>query len=144
MFKLKQILFFMVVLLPLQSAASAAEMTTGEKSARIPADTHVSAQEKHPGYRLSRIPSIMVRGAFGAITSPAEFIYTPKAESKERPRLWPVTALPRAVTNVGYRLTSAIYDIAFYPFAAPFVDETPPLTEKMGLSADVWETENEY
>ena len=124
MWKFKQILFFMVVLLLLQSAAKAAEMTMGEKSARI--------------------PSILARGAFDAITAPAEFIYTPKAESKEHPRLWPVTALPRTVTNVAYRLTSAIYDIAFYPFAAPFVDETPPLTEKMGLSADVWETENEY
>jgi hypothetical protein len=124
MFKSKPILFFMVTLLLLQCAANAAEMTTGEKS--------------------SRIPSILVRGAFDAITAPAEFLYTPKAESKEHPKLWPVTALPRTITNVSYRLTSALYDIAFYPFAAPFVDETPPLTEKMGLSADVWENENEY
>ncbi|MBP9865176.1 MAG: hypothetical protein KBC91_02105 [Candidatus Omnitrophica bacterium] len=124
MFKLNQILSFMVILLLFQSAANAAEMTAGEKSARIPA--------------------IMVRGAFDAITAPAEFFYTPKAESKEHPKLWPVTALPRTITNVSYRLTSALYDMAFYPFAAPFVDEAPPLTEKMGLSADVWENENEY
>jgi len=124
MFKSKLILSFMVILLLLQSAASAAEMTTGEKSARI--------------------PSIMVRGAFDAITSPAEFYYTPLHESKEHPKLWPITSLTRTATNIFYRISSGVYDIAFYPFAAPFVDETPPLTEKMGLSADVWENENEY
>ena len=102
----------------------AAEMTMGEKSARI--------------------PSIMARGAVDAVCTPYEFIRTPMNESKEHPRLWPVTSVTRTATNVFYRLGSAIYDIAFYPFAAPFVDETPPLTEKLGLSANVFENEDEY
>jgi hypothetical protein len=102
----------------------AAEITTGEKS--------------------SRIPAIMVRGAFDILSSPAEFIYTPMHESERYPRLWPVTSLTRTATNIFYRIGSGIYDIAFYPFAAPFVEETPPLTEKLGLAPDVWQNEDEY
>lgn len=106
------------------SPLCAAEMTTGEKS--------------------SRIPAIMVRGLFDALSTPAEFYYTPLHESKEHPKLWPLTSVTRTGTNIFYRLGSAIYDVGFYPFAAPFVDEVPPLTEKMGLAADVWENEDEY
>jgi len=164
MLKLKPTLFFMLNLLLFQSAAQAADMTTVEKSSRIPAvanasapqavskldvlsqraDSYVSAQEKHPGNRLSRIPAIMVRGAFDILSSPAEFIYTPKHESERYPRLWPVTSLTKTATNIFYRIGSGVYDIAFYPFAAPFVEETPPLTEKMGLAQDVWQNEDEY
>lgn len=120
----KQTLALFVIFFMSAAPLFAAEMTTKEKA--------------------SRIPSIMVRGAFDALTTPLEFIYTPKAEKKQYPRLWPLTSMTSTATHVFYRLSSAIYDIAFYPFAAPFVDETPPLTEKMGLSPDVWEMENEY
>ena len=119
----KQYLLTALILFMGCSPLFATEMTMGEKSARI--------------------PELMTRGVLAAVYTPYELIRTPTNERKEHPRLWPVTSVPRTITNIAYRLTSATYDIAFYPFAAPFVDETPPLTEKMGLSADIFENEDE-
>ncbi len=102
------------------------------------------AAELTPGQKASRIPAIMIRGIGNFVMTPLEIVRTPVAESKEHPRLWPVTFLPRAVRNMVYRACSGVYDIVFYPFAAPFVDEVPPLTEKMGIAEDIWEFEDDY
>lgn len=105
---------------------------------------HAQASEKTTGEKAARIPAIMVRGIWDFVSAPLEIIRTPVVESEHHPRLWPITFLPRAITNMAYRVNSAVYDIVFYPFAAPFVEETPPLTEKMGIAADVWQTEDDY
>jgi len=124
MTKLKPVFFLMLGLMIFQGESQASQLTTGEK--------------------VSRIPALMVRGLFDIASTPAELIRTPAVERKEHPKAWPLTVLPQTFTNIVTRVSSGGYDILFYPFAAPFVDETPPLTEKMGLAGDVWELEDEH
>ena len=94
--------------------------------------------------QAAQIPQIMGRGLLNVISSPLEIIRTPLVESGQHPYAWPLTCLPRTLRNFCYRLTSGIYDIAFYPFGAPFLDKTPPFTEKMGISEYIWQNEDSY
>ncbi len=94
--------------------------------------------------QAAQIPQIMGRGLVNVVSSPFEAVRTPIVESGQHQYLWPFSFGFRAVRNFAYRLTSGIYDIGFYPLATPFLDETPPLTDKMGLSNYIWQNEDAY
>ncbi len=90
------------------------------------------------------IPAVMVRGLGSIVTMPLELFRTPVAEAKEHSRLWPFTSAPRIFRNAAYRLASGVYDTAFYPFVMPFIDEAPPLTERMGIANTILSAEDDF
>jgi len=90
------------------------------------------------------IPAVMVRGLGSIVCVPLELVRTPMAEAKEHSRLWPFTSAPRIFRNASYRLASGVYDAAFYPFAMPFIDEAPPLTERMGIANSILSAEDDF
>ncbi len=59
-------------------------------------------------------------------------------ETKLHSRLWPVTYVPRLLTNILIRGTSAIYDVFLKPWPALFTEDLSPLTEPMGLPEYPW------
>lgn len=94
---------------------------------------------------LKRIAHVEGRGFLNLLGMPAELVRTPVEEARVHSRLWPVTFLPRAVTNIFIRSVSGVYDILLAPFVQPFTDDTSPLTDSMGLTEYPWQiSESRY
>ena len=81
---------------------------------------------------------VLGRGVLNILGSPFELIRTPATEPSTHKWLWPVTSIPRSVTNFIVRATSGVNDILVYPFVAPFTNDISPLTEPMDLPEYVW------
>ncbi|MCB9799892.1 MAG: hypothetical protein H6757_03955 [Candidatus Omnitrophica bacterium] len=94
--------------------------------------------------KLSNIPKVYGRGLVNAVSIPLEALRTPYVEMKEHHWIWPFSFFPRTFRNVMFRTASVVNDLVFYPFTAGFVDEVPPMTEKIGISNYIWETEDEF
>ncbi len=94
--------------------------------------------------QVLHIPQIMGRGVLNLVSFPLEVVRTPAVETGAHHYLWIFSSVPRTFRNVIYRLSSGLYDIAFYPFATPFVEEAPPFTQKMGLSNYIWQNADDY
>lgn len=86
----------------------------------------------------SRVGIVMKRGLVNALTFPGEIIRTAKAEPAIHSRLWPVTFVPRAITNTIIRATSAVNDLVLFPWAVPFTNDLSPWTESFDLPVYVW------
>ncbi|MBU3758334.1 MAG: hypothetical protein FGM27_00165 [Candidatus Omnitrophica bacterium] len=113
-------LFFLCVLLPIFPAFA---YDTGRSEAGV----------------FDRMAQAEARGFLNVLGMPAELVRTPAEESAIHPRLWPVTAVPRTVTNIFTRAISAVYDIVLTPFVQPFSADLSPLTDAMGLSDYPWQ-----
>ena len=87
---------------------------------------------------LTRIGIVMGRGALNFLGLPTEFFFSPAREVKQHPKAWPLTFIPKTVTNIIYRAASAGGDVIFFPWIVPFTDDLSPLTEAMGLSEYPW------
>ncbi len=81
---------------------------------------------------------VLGRGVLNILGAPFELIRTPAAELSTHKWLWPVTSIPRSITNVIARATSGVNDILIDPFVVPFTNDISPLTEPMGLPEYVW------
>lgn len=92
-----------------------------------------------------RIAKIEGRAVLNLLGMPAELVRTPVEEARIHPRIWPLTMLPRTVTNIFIRSVSAVYDLVLTPFVQPFTDDTSPLTDAMGLPVYPWQiSESRY
>src|SRR5262245_41869055 len=78
---------------------------------------------------MGRELTVLGRGLLNIVGTPLEIIRTPIAETKMHKWAWPVTFIPRAVTNILIRATSAVNDIVVYPWVVPSTDDLSPLTE---------------
>ena len=76
---------------------------------------------------------VLGRGLGNILTLPFEIPRTIKSETEIHPKLWPVTFLPRTLTNLLLRAVSAVNDVIIYPFAVPFTDDISPMTESFDL-----------
>lgn len=79
------------------------------------------------------------RGLLNLVGLPLEVIRTPIAEARRHKRIWPITFLPRMITNIFARATSSVQDIVIAPFVLPFSNDMTPLTEPMGLPDYPWQ-----
>lgn len=87
---------------------------------------------------LAREGIVLGRGVLNLFGFPFELIRTPIAEPSTHKWVWPVTSIPRSITNALARASSAVNDIIVYPFVVPFTDDLSPITEPMGLPKYVW------
>ncbi|MBI3306610.1 MAG: hypothetical protein HYZ84_02220 [Candidatus Omnitrophica bacterium] len=76
---------------------------------------------------------VIGRGLGNIMTLPFEIVSTLKSENEMHPKVWPITFIPRVVTNIIVRAVSAVNDIVFYPWIVPFTDDISPMTESFGL-----------
>lgn len=90
---------------------------------------------------LKRWLSVEARGFVNLVSTPFELVRTPVVEARSRKWIWPVSSVPRFITNVFARATSSVYDIAFSPFVQPFTNDVTPLTEPLGLPDYAWQFE---
>ena len=81
------------------------------------------------------------RGLANLAASPLEISSSVIRETEMHSRLWPVTVIPRTVSNVIFRGTSAINDMLLLPWYAPFVEDTAPLTDGIGLPRYPWKVQ---
>ena len=81
---------------------------------------------------------VLGRGLLNLVGAPFELIRTPVAETKVHTKAWPITSIPRTITNAFTRFASGAYDFLAYPFVVPATDDLSPLTEPMGLPEYVW------
>ena len=88
---------------------------------------------------FKQIAAIQSRGVVSSLTAPGEFFYTLKAETKECPKAWPATYLPRLMINLGTRLSSGVYDIAILPWFVSSMKDDAPLTRRFDMTDYVWE-----
>ncbi len=93
---------------------------------------------------FQNIPAVMARGLSSLASAPLELIRSPMAESKEHPKIWPLTSGLRTLRNGFYRGISGIYDILFYPLAMPFIKEARPMTERLGISNSILSTVDDF
>ena len=82
---------------------------------------------------MARIGHVMKRGVVNALTTPAEFLRTPRLEKLIHPKAWPITMFPRTFTNTAIRMTSAGHDIFVFPLYLPFTNDISPWTEAFDL-----------
>lgn len=87
---------------------------------------------------LGRVGVVMGRGLINLVGLPTEFFFTPAEEIKNHPKAWPLTFIPKTVTNIIFRAASAGSDIVFFPWIVPFTDDISPMTEPMGLPDYPW------
>ncbi len=87
---------------------------------------------------FTRLLIVEGRGIASLAASPLELIGTGVREAEAHPRVWPITYVPRFLTNFVARLISGVNDIVFYPFQVPFTDDLSPMTEPMGLPDYPW------
>ena len=93
---------------------------------------------------FQRIAVAEGRGILNVVGMPLELVRTPIAEAKRHKWIWPVSFVPRLITNIIGRSTSAVYDIAFSPIIYPFSNDTTPLTDPMGLPDYPWQIGENY
>ena len=91
---------------------------------------------KHNGF--VRELMVLDRGVLNVIGTPLEIIRTPIAEWDTHHWLFPITSIPRTLTNAVIRASSAGNDIIVSPFVVPFTDDISPLTESFDLPEYVW------
>ncbi len=84
---------------------------------------------------------VFSRGMVNVLGMPFAILNTSAREIKIHRWIWPLTVGPRAATEFIVRATSAIQDIAFYPFVVPFTDDISPITEPFGLPEYPWQFE---
>ncbi|MFA7255633.1 MAG: hypothetical protein WC133_06015 [Candidatus Omnitrophota bacterium] len=89
---------------------------------------------------FKQIVSVEKRGLVNLLTSPAEIVYALKWEKKDHPKAWPVTYLPRFITNAVVRVSSSLNDFILLPWYVTWGDPTP-LTRHFELPDYVWEKE---
>jgi|SRR3989338_5799047 len=92
-------------------------------------------------FRLGNSGKTIVRGIGNAGGILTEFVSTARREQDAHSRLWPLTYGPRMFTNFFYRAASAINDIFFYPWSAPYLEDPGPITRPMGLPDYPWQKE---
>ena len=89
---------------------------------------------------LTRILIVEGRGFANLIGEPlVDIPRTTFQEIRMHHWLWPFTSLPRNGLNFMVRVTSAVHDICFMPWIAPFTDDISPFTESMGLPEYPWQ-----
>ena len=89
---------------------------------------------------LTRMAIVEGRGLVNLLALPlVDIPRTTVNEVRMHHWLWPATVVPRILTHLMIRVVSSIYDIAFYPWIAPFTDDISPLTEPMGLPEYPWQ-----
>ena len=88
---------------------------------------------------MARPAVVFFRGVSNIVGMPLELISTGRREAQSHPRLWPVTYVPRFLTNFFIRAASGINDMFFYPWVVPYTDDISPWTEPMGLPDYPWE-----
>ncbi|MFA6599628.1 MAG: hypothetical protein WC352_05555 [Candidatus Omnitrophota bacterium] len=88
-----------------------------------------------------KIQTVEARGWKNMLALPAEVTSTFQRETKLHRRLWPVTFIPRAVTNASFRMASAASDILIHPMVVPFTNNLAPWTDSLGLPEYPWQVE---
>lgn len=90
---------------------------------------------------MQQILDIEKRGFKNIFTSPGEFKRSLQPEKEMHPKAWPVSYLPRAITNFLTRLGSGVFDVAVLPwYVVPSGDSTP-MTRRFDLPDYVWQKE---
>jgi hypothetical protein len=92
---------------------------------------------------LMRLLIVEGRGLANAVALPLEIPRTVVQEHRYHRWLWPATFIPRMLTNIFMRATSAVNDVAFFPWILPFTDDISPLTEGVGLPEYPWNFDEE-
>ena len=84
---------------------------------------------------------VIGRGVMNIVGLPMEIPLTIAREADMHRWVWPVTFVPRLVTNIVIRITSAVNDILIFPWVTPFTNDLSPWTRPMGLSEYPWQFE---
>lgn len=93
---------------------------------------------------LKRTGIVVQRGLLNLVGSPVEIYSTAVRERKNHHWIWPVSFVPRTITNVVVRAASVVNDVLISPFfVAPFTTDIRPITEPMGLPDYPWQVEVE-
>ncbi len=82
---------------------------------------------------------VLGRGVINVVSLPLEIPRTAISLSQDQPKMWPITFIPHAVSNLIFRASSALNDIILFPFRAAFVDDLTPWTRGMGLPDYPWQ-----
>ena len=90
---------------------------------------------------LKQMGSVEKRGFVNFLTSPGEVVNAFKTEKKEHPKAWPLTYVPRLMTNLAIRAASSANDLIVLPFSKTLTHDTTPLTRRFDLPDYVWEKE---
>lgn len=84
---------------------------------------------------------VMMRGAANVLGAPAEIYSTGVREVRMHKWVWPVSYVPRLVTNLFIRAASGVNDFFLAPWVVPYTDDISPITEPMALPAYPWQIE---
>ena len=90
---------------------------------------------------LKEITAIEGRGFLNFLTTPAEFVYTFKAEKQDHPKAWPATYIPKVFANMVTRVGSSARDILVLPWYARAAQDDSPLTRHFDMPDYVWQEE---
>lgn len=88
---------------------------------------------------FERSRMVLSRGLTNMGSLSLELKRTAILEKENHTKVWPVSAPPRMLTNLFFRMASATHDTFFFPWYAPFTNDLSPWTEAMGLPEYPWE-----
>lgn len=86
-----------------------------------------------------RILSAETRGFLNLISTPLEVVRTPYAEARRHKWIWPLTMIPRTISNILIRTASSVQDIVISPISLSFSNDMTPLTYPLGLPDYAWD-----
>ena len=107
----------------------------------FPSAAYAAYEEYYPLSEKQNSFQVMERGLGNIGGMPFEISSTLVREYQMHRHAWPITYPLRLTTNSFYRMFSGINDTLLLPFAAPFLDDTPPLTKGLGLPTYPWNVE---
>jgi hypothetical protein len=107
----------------------------------FPITLHAEVDGRTSDGVFKRIGRVMARGVLNVVGLPAELFGTAARETEIHPKLWPVTMVPRGITNIIIRATSAVNDLTFFPLYLPFTNDITPWTEAFDLPVYPWQKE---
>ena len=82
---------------------------------------------------------VLGRGVVNFIGLPLEIPVSGVREYQTHHRLWPITFIPRMISNILCRTASASNDTVILPWYAPFTNDTNPWTKGIGLPTYPWQ-----
>ncbi|MBI3312880.1 MAG: hypothetical protein HYZ83_01405 [Candidatus Omnitrophica bacterium] len=87
----------------------------------------------------AREATVIGRGLGNIIGLPLEIPRAFQRETGTHSRVWPITFIPRLLTNLAVRLSSIFNDLVVYPWVAPFTDDLSPWTESYDIPEYPWQ-----
>ncbi len=105
----------------------------------------VFATESYSNYHVAQdkqtAMQVCGRGLANMTVFPSEIVSTMQRETELHPKAWPVTYVPRVMTNMVTRIFSGLNDTIVAPWYTPISDDTRPWTAGLGLPDYPWQAD---